>query len=55
MAKEKIVLTNHELKILPQCAVPWNGSGAVITNKEILKSICNELLEYRKKDGKNIE
>lgn len=55
MAKQKIVLTNKELKVLPKCAVPWNGSGAVIVNKEVLKSICSELLEYRQKDGNKIE
>lgn len=51
MPKEKIRLSNDDLKVLPRCAVPFNDSGGVITNKEILRSICNELLEYRLKAG----
>ena len=44
-------LTDEELKSLPKNCFDWNGKGGLVINKEILKSICSELLEYRKKDN----
>ena len=41
-------LTDEQLKNLPKNCPPFNSGGAVIINDEILKSIVNELLEYRK-------
>jgi hypothetical protein len=40
-------LTDEELKKLPKSCVPFNNVGAVIVNKQILSSICKELLELR--------
>ncbi|GIN67090.1 hypothetical protein J41TS2_25110 [Bacillus sonorensis] len=44
-------LTDEELKKLPKNCSNWNGRDGLIINKDILKSICNELLEYRKKNN----
>lgn len=43
-------LTNKQLKSLPNNCMPFNSAGAVIINKEILKSITEELLRLREKE-----
>jgi hypothetical protein len=40
-------LTDKQLKDLPKNCPRFNAGGAVIINKDILKSIVKELLEYR--------
>jgi hypothetical protein len=42
-----IKLTDEELVELPKSCAPFNHKGAVIVNKEILNSVCKELLEFR--------
>jgi hypothetical protein len=44
-------LTDEKLKKLPKSCVPFNSGGAVIVNKQILSSICKELLELRGERG----
>ena len=41
-------LTDSELKNLPKHCPPFNAVGGVIINKDILKSLIDELLEHRK-------
>lgn len=53
-------LTNEELKNLPKNCFDFNGRGGAVINKDIIKSICEELLTYREKalfdeDQKKIE
>lgn len=43
-------LTDKQLKSLPNNCMPFNSGGAVIINREILKSITEELLRLRAKE-----
>jgi hypothetical protein len=46
-----IKMTDEELMDLPRSCTPFNHKGAVIVNKEILTSVCKELLEFRARDN----
>lgn len=48
-------LTDKQLKSLPNNCMPFNSGGAVIINREILKSITEELLRLRAKELKEIK
>lgn len=48
-------LTDKQLKSLPNNCMLFNSGGAVIINREILKSITEELLRLRAKELKEIE
>lgn len=48
-------LTDKQLKNLPNNCVPFNSAGAVIINREILKSITKELLRLRTKELKEVK
>ena len=48
-------LTNKELRKLHWNCPSFNAGGAIIINDELLKSITDELLEYRKNDPSYIE
>lgn len=43
-------LTDEQLKTLPGNCMPFNSAGAVIINKEILRSITEELIRLREKE-----
>jgi hypothetical protein len=47
----KFRLTDEELMDFPKNCAPFNHKGAVIVNKEILSSLCRELLEFRARDN----
>lgn len=50
MIKEIIMrLSDKELKKLPNDCIPFNSSGAVIINKDLLKDLVDELIKLRNK------
>lgn len=44
-------LSDSELKKLPSNCIPFNSSGAIIINKDLLKDLIDELIELRNKIG----
>lgn len=40
-------ISNDDLQNIPKYAMDFNGKGGAIVNRDMLKSICNELLSYR--------
>lgn len=48
-------LTDEELATLVDNCFPFNTGGAVIVNKDVLKAICDELIQKRETQEKLIE
>jgi hypothetical protein len=48
-------LSDNELKKLPNSCIPFNSSGAIIVNKDLLKELVEELIQLRNKNGKEEE